>query len=105
MSLMHEINMILLFNKYWVGYFYITVQNIFLYHSVYHSEKIILNDIKNIWLLFCLVLDIPTNIYQGLISKSDAYRSFFLVRWVHSKLENLAKLAENGNIYVKFATR
>ena len=54
---------------------------------------------------WCLDVDIPTNIYQGLISKSDAYRSFFLVRWVHSKLENLAKLAENGNIYVKFATR
>ena len=52
--------------------------------------------------MICLVLDIPTNIYQGLISKSDAYRSFFLVHWVHSKL---AKLAENGNIYVKFSTR
>ena len=85
MSLMHEINMILLFNKYWVGYFYITVQNIFLYHSVYHSEKIILNDIKNIWLLFCLVLDIPTNIlnlyvvtFRCIIRKALNYNSLGL---------------------------
>lgn len=48
-------------------------------------------------------LDIPTKIYQGLISNSVAYKSFYACL-THSVLGRVGNFGKNGNISTPFAT-